>query len=61
MIVFWILILLLVAALALLLAHFFGAKVFDATNKIYDDFNQEYDDTLKEETEEETKGEKEND
>lgn len=57
MIVFWTLILLLVAAFALLLAHLFGAKVFDVTNKIYDDFNQEYDDT----PEDETKGEKKND
>ena len=57
MIVFWTLILLLVASFALLLAHFFGAKVFDVTNKICDDFNQEYDDT----PEEETKGEKKND
>ena len=61
MIVFWILILLLVAAFALLFAHFFGAKVFDVTNKIYNDFNQEYDDTPEEETEEGTKGEKKND
>lgn len=57
MIVFWILILLLVVAFALLLAHFFGAKVFDVTNKIYDDFNQEYDNTPKEEI----KGEKKDD
>ena len=51
MIVFWTLVLFLVAAFALLLAHFFGAKVFDVTNKIYDDFNQEYDSTPKEEIE----------
>ena len=41
MFVFWFLILVLAGVLALILGHFFGAKVADTTDKIYKSFAEE--------------------
>lgn len=46
MFVFWFLVLVLAAVLALILAHLFGVRLYETTEKIYKSFTEE-DDELK--------------